>query len=282
LIACAVLLLRDSHNSLLLQKRDPYDWIAYPECWAIPGGSLSDNESPQQAALRECCEEIQPVPEQVQRKAAPVHLATFEDEDRIEFVYSCGPILDSTICIEGAGSRFFAPHELPLGIAPHHLFMLRRLLELDFTDLSSAIFPYQFRLTNGKMTSKETHMSRPTEFVTIGELHKGKDLDLFDQGVGIQSEKNNARTFLYHNGESIHYHLDKIEHMVVINGTLKARYAVPDSDELLEVELGPGSRVRILPGCCHSYLSADGATAVEFSPQKFDRDDQIDVDPLWA
>jgi D-lyxose ketol-isomerase len=50
----------------------------------------------------------------------------------------------------------------------------------------------------------------------------------------------------------------------------------------LEVELGPGSRVRILPGCCHSYLSADGATAVEFSPQKFDRDDQIDVDPLWA
>lgn len=122
--------------------------------------------------------------------------------------------------------------------------------------------------------------------------------DLEASGRGYRFEKNGARTFLYHNGAEMrflgyiefvpgktrgdHYHVRKVEHMCVIKGTIRAKFFPCDSPEnVIETILAAGDVVKIIPGCVHSYLSDEGAVAVEFSPQRFELADTIDIDVKW-
>ncbi|MDE5539110.1 MAG: cupin domain-containing protein [Bacilli bacterium] len=72
-----------------------------------------------------------------------------------------------------------------------------------------------------------------------------------------------------------HYHNTKEENLLVIKGIIKAKYWLLDNNETLELMLEPGDVVNVKPGVAHAYVSDGEASAIEFSPQILDYNDQI-------
>ncbi len=54
----ALVRLCDTDGRFVLQLRDDFDWIAWPNRWAMFGGGVEEGESPRIAALRELAEEL--------------------------------------------------------------------------------------------------------------------------------------------------------------------------------------------------------------------------------
>jgi dTDP-4-dehydrorhamnose 3,5-epimerase-like enzyme len=68
-----------------------------------------------------------------------------------------------------------------------------------------------------------------------------------------------------------HYHLEKVEYMLIVSGRLHAKYELrDDSHQATEMVLEAGQLVRVMPGCIHTYTAIDETViAIEFSPQIF-------------
>jgi len=131
--------------------------------------------------------------------------------------------------------------------------------------------------------------------VTVTTLSKEEDVkNALKEGKTFQYEKKGAINYLFNNGEPMcflttlefvagkergnHYHNKKEENLLVTKGILKAKYWLPDNlEETLEFILNPGDIVNIKPGAAHVYISDEGASAIEFSPQILDISDQIGI-----
>ena len=133
------------------------------------------------------------------------------------------------------------------------------------------------------------------ELVTVTTLPKEENIKLaLKEGKPFQYKKEGVTNYLFHNGSPMcflttlefvagkergnHYHNKKEESLLVAGGVLKGKYWLPnDLKEILEIVLNPGDIVNIKPGVAHAYISDEGATAIEFSPQVLDISDQIDI-----
>jgi len=133
------------------------------------------------------------------------------------------------------------------------------------------------------------------ELITVITLPKEEDIkSALKEGKTFQYDKKGATNYLFHNGSPMcflttlefvagkergsHYHKEKEESLLVTNGILKAKYWLANNPEdRLEFVLKPGDIVNVKPGAAHVYISDEGASAIEFSPQVLDISDQIDI-----
>jgi quercetin dioxygenase-like cupin family protein len=136
------------------------------------------------------------------------------------------------------------------------------------------------------------------DYVSLHSLRTVKDPEGLEKGYGYISERGGARAIFYHNGEPMaflaclefvpglvradHYHLRKLEHMVVVRGTVIGKFVLRDApDDVLEVTLGLGDIVSVAPGCVHSYRSDADAMALEYSPNAFEAADTYSYPIPW-
>lgn len=134
-------------------------------------------------------------------------------------------------------------------------------------------------------------MKKIEDYVKIKKLNREKDLDAVKNGVGYHV----GSAVLCHNGDGMrfitylefpagivkgnHYHKEKYENMVVIKGEVEAKYYFTDNlDSSYKVTLREGDVVSIRPGVAHAYLSKEGCSVIEFSPQKYDQSDVYKID----
>lgn len=132
------------------------------------------------------------------------------------------------------------------------------------------------------------------ELVTVTKLKKENYIgSSFEKGKIFQYEKRGCINYVFHNGEPMryltylefapnkdrgnHYHNEKEENLLVLKGKIKAKYWLLDNSEVLELMLEAGDIVNIKPGVAHVYMSENGASAIEYSPQLLDYNDQIKV-----
>ena len=132
------------------------------------------------------------------------------------------------------------------------------------------------------------------KLVSVTKLKKENDIGAaLNKGNIFQYEKRGCINYVFHNGEPMryltylefapnkdrgnHYHNEKEENLLVLKGNIKAKYWLLDNSDVLELILEPGDIVNVKPGVVHVYISENGASAIEYSPQILDYNDQIKV-----
>lgn len=70
-----------------------------------------------------------------------------------------------------------------------------------------------------------------------------------------------------------HYHEKKEETFYVAGGVVRAAFVNPDTGEREEHVLRKGQRIRIKPRIWHVFYGLEDSTVVEYSPQKYDKND---------
>jgi len=75
------IIFRNASGQVLLFLRDDKAEIAFPDCWDIPGGSLEQDETPEEAIKREMLEEIEFDLDD------PQLFKIYEMEDRVEYTF---------------------------------------------------------------------------------------------------------------------------------------------------------------------------------------------------
>lgn len=136
------------------------------------------------------------------------------------------------------------------------------------------------------------------EYVSVRSLGTAKDPEGFEKGNGYISERGGARVIWYHNGEPMaslvclefvpglvrgdHYHVRRVENMVIVSGTVACKFALPDApDDVLKLTLNPGDILSVAPGCAHSYRADADALGLEFSPNSFEVADRYSCPIPW-
>lgn len=109
---CACLLMQDPEGRFLLQMRDNAPGIAHPLMWDFFGGGVEADESVQEAAARECREELA-------IDVTPDELAmadTWVNGDTEETLLCCRRrvVWGDFRVLEGAGAAFFRREEVSL------------------------------------------------------------------------------------------------------------------------------------------------------------------------
>ena len=67
------------NNQALILKRSP-DSFSNPSKWGFPGGGIKQGESPEQAAVRECEEEIGIIPKNLEKTGKTDNITWFKGE----------------------------------------------------------------------------------------------------------------------------------------------------------------------------------------------------------
>ena len=134
-----------------------------------------------------------------------------------------------------------------------------------------------------------------SDYVTLARLNTSYDPQALQKyGIGYRLSQDGVATIFCHSGQAMrflaylefgadrprgnHYHRSKVEHLCIVKGSLLARYhLVGQPEECLDINLGVGDVVTVMPGCVHSYVAGTFAAALEFSPQPFDESDTIRV-----
>jgi ADP-ribose pyrophosphatase YjhB (NUDIX family) len=110
-------LIVDSHNRLLLQKRDDKRSIYFPGLWGVFGGACESNESPQVAIAREIREELAVEigdAELFLKLQIESPLLGTEPRERYFFTaYFAPDVVDRITLLEGAEYGFFSVSNLP-------------------------------------------------------------------------------------------------------------------------------------------------------------------------
>lgn len=70
-----------------------------------------------------------------------------------------------------------------------------------------------------------------------------------------------------------HYHEKKDETFYVVSGSLRSVFVNPETAEREEHVLRRGQRVRVKPRIWHVFYGLEDSTVVEYSPQKYDKND---------
>jgi dTDP-4-dehydrorhamnose 3,5-epimerase-like enzyme len=70
-----------------------------------------------------------------------------------------------------------------------------------------------------------------------------------------------------------HYHEKKDETFYVVSGAVRAVFVNLDTEEREEYTLQKGQRIRVKPRIWHVFYGLEDATVVEYSPQKYDKND---------
>jgi mannose-6-phosphate isomerase-like protein (cupin superfamily) len=70
-----------------------------------------------------------------------------------------------------------------------------------------------------------------------------------------------------------HYHEEKDETFYVVSGVIRAVFINQDRTEREEHLLRKGERIRVKPRIWHVFYGLEDATVVEYSPQKYDKND---------
>ena len=136
-------------------------------------------------------------------------------------------------------------------------------------------------------------MRNVKDYIKITKLNRKKDMQSLEEGLGYHV----GNAVAYHNGDEMrfitylefsagqvkgnHYHKEKIENMAIIKGRLHAKYYFADNPEIFyKVDLNEGDIVSVMSGVAHAYLSDEGCSVIEFSPQRYDDLDVYKVDNM--
>ena len=132
---------------------------------------------------------------------------------------------------------------------------------------------------------------RLEEAYTISEVGREKDRSLLQtQGGFVFGDRENCTALLAPEEaanfiallrfeENIwrgnHYHMNKVEHLVVLSGTIEVVLAhVEDPSMRHQLVLEAGKKITLLPGCVHAIRSCSGqAVVIEYSSNSFDEAD---------
>jgi dTDP-4-dehydrorhamnose 3,5-epimerase-like enzyme len=70
-----------------------------------------------------------------------------------------------------------------------------------------------------------------------------------------------------------HYHEKKEETFYVVSGKMRALFRDLDTEEQEELMLGRGDRLHVGTRCAHIFYGLEDALVVEYSPQKYEKND---------
>jgi 8-oxo-dGTP pyrophosphatase MutT (NUDIX family) len=113
---CAAALLVAETGRYLMQRRDDFAWINFPDHWACFGGMVEPGESPEAAVRREILEELGYRAREVELFTEHRLVLPFPDPRLERLTFFSIPIreveVDAMILKEGADLRLFRPEEL--------------------------------------------------------------------------------------------------------------------------------------------------------------------------
>ncbi len=75
-----------------------------------------------------------------------------------------------------------------------------------------------------------------------------------------------------------HYHLDRVEHFYIIQGTCRLHYVDLDTEEKGTLTVSQGDLITVRPGCAHRLEALELCRAVEFSGSVPSGSDSIPYD----
>lgn len=140
-----------------------------------------------------------------------------------------------------------------------------------------------------------SQMAQIQDYIEIIQLGVKKDYPALEAGDGYVVPAEDFPTAALHPKSAVqflallrfahnvprgnHYHLHKIEHIVLLKGQLRCDFALKDDPKtVMAIVLEAGQMVRILPGCIHTYTALGGdAFALEYSPQRYEAADVMVV-----
>lgn len=151
---CAVVILEDPLENILLYLRDKIPNMAFPNTFSLFGGEVEVGETPDDAIRREIGEELK-FTDGTPYQLSNLHfLGVYQRQDinRDEYVYRA-PFLDSleTLVIqEGQYMKLFGRHEIENSnnIAPHHKEIL-----LQYFSKKTSPTPFLYRADNSEFFS---------------------------------------------------------------------------------------------------------------------------------
>lgn len=266
-------------GDLLLQRRDNKKEIECPGLKGLISGYLNKEETPHDALIREIGEELSgegPVLKLSKlRYMGSMYRYDHSREDYYFHACLLEPPRGLTIH-EGAGLDV-VPYDMALkdgNVAPHHALALARfrpLVELGIHFKEGTYCEYCLE-----------------DLIAVTSLHNGKDLESLENGEGFFSGDGDSASRLVHIPDEVrftaylnftpgkvrgnHYHLRKVEYMLILNGKMKIILKQHNkTNRVLSVTCETGQYIRMLPGVVHSMEAIEGETvsAIEFSPQRY-------------
>lgn len=285
---------------VLLQLRDEKPRIEYPGHWSLLAGWIEPGENPLLALKRELHEELQVI------EGGSLHLGDFTflgcvnrtDRPWMEYVFHV-PVLNDTESLRIREGRELQDFEFDAcldlqKLAPHHREHIRRYSNrISHGNLRSL----GNRLEVSQRTTKGVDDMHPAEeYVEVSQLGLVKDYEALEVGDGYVVPTTNLPTAALHpkvdacflallifakdTPRGNHYHLRKVEHMVVLRGRLLCAFALPEEPtNKFEVLLEAGQMVRILPGCVHTFTAqGEDVYALEYAPQRYEAADVLLID----
>jgi ADP-ribose pyrophosphatase YjhB (NUDIX family)/mannose-6-phosphate isomerase-like protein (cupin superfamily) len=282
-------------SRLVLQLRDNFAGIEYPGYWSLISGWIEIGESPSEALRREIDEEL------TDGSGAPIRYRNLRyqwccnrmDRPWCEYFFTATveTLEDNLVIHEGQRVEVFAVESAAnlSKFAPHHREFLLRFL--DNAKRSDRLSAARDALGHGRMRG----MSSVSEHLETWVLGAAKDYAALEDGDGFVTSADGTPTGVIHTRDDAktiallkfkqdtargeHYHLHKVEYMVVLQGRLRCEFYLPGRRSESEVVImESGQQVRILPGCAHVYTALGGdVLALEYSPQRYVGSDVYDA-----
>lgn len=279
-------------GKVLLQKRDNNPAIEHPGAYSLFSGYINDNETPLQAIEREISEELSQQNGKPIRHTAIKYLGSIQRYDYKRYDYIHHAILLNSpgeLALHEGTGLVALDYEHCLAhpqLAPHHKAYLQRY--------STTIHENQ-----NVDTMRANVGSNPFEnLIKLQSLHKGKSLPSLECGLGFYDGNEATLTSLIHFVEDIkfaaflqfqpnqprgnHYHLKKIEYMLILDGEMRVDLKLKDDHSTTaNFLLKRGDLLAILPGVIHTFTatSKTPVPALEFSPQRFLSSDVFKLSP---
>jgi 8-oxo-dGTP pyrophosphatase MutT (NUDIX family)/quercetin dioxygenase-like cupin family protein len=289
---CVAVILTSRDRKILLQRRDHAAGIDFPGHLSLIAGRVVNGECPNSTLLRELLEELGSKNEQPILFGNPTYLGCEYRNDRpwMEYVFhvSVHNRADELTIREGVGAEIFdfCSSPLPEDLAPHHKRYLIRYLETIKVNCSVEQEGRDYYI-----------MNKIENFFSLKQLGLQKDYPALEKGTGYVDGSGDAVTAGIHTEcdaqflalltfkqdvpRGFHYHLRKVENMVVLSGKLECKLELAeDRTQVKNMELSPGQVLRILPGCIHTYTAiGSDVQALEFAPQRYEESDVIVCEP---